>query len=88
MFAEPRVFDNKMEEAIDIEEVVMGATPVLVSPPLTKTVDASRFPVTITDEMVLNWAALAFKTSVDKPLKKLVPFPLTFIPPFTRSVDV
>tara|TARA_R110002126_G_scaffold9959_6_gene44746 strand:- start:26 stop:265 length:240 start_codon:yes stop_codon:yes gene_type:complete len=67
----------------------MGAIPVLVSPPFTKSVDASRFPVTLTDEIVLKFPDLPVIVHIDdKLLMKLGPMPPTFSPPFTKSVDV
>ena len=57
-------------------EVIMGRLPVLVMPPLNKTVDAFRSPVTLTDDKLLM-LALVMKFWV----------PRTVSPPSMKTVD-
>jgi len=58
-------------------EVMMGRLPVLVMPPLNKTVDAFRSPVTLTEDKLLMLALVM----------KFWPRPLTVSPPFIKTVE-
>jgi hypothetical protein len=58
-------------------EVMMGKPPVLVMPPLNKTVDAFRSPVTLTEDILLMLAAVM----------KLGPRPRTVSPPSIKTVE-
>lgn len=58
-------------------EVMMGRLPVLVMPPLNKTVDAFRSPVTLTEDKLLM-LALGMEFCA---------WPLTVNPPFIKTVE-
>lgn len=58
-------------------EVMMGRLPVLVMPPLNKTVDAFRSPVTLTEDKLLILALVM----------EFWPRPLTVSPPFIKTVE-